>query len=276
MNTQHPCFNPLMHKRFGRIHLPVAPKCNVSCGFCDRRFSCVNESRPGVSAQVMRPQEAFLQACTAIEKAHKPIAVIGIAGPGDPLANPGQSLETLERIHKAYPHILLCLSTNGLALPEHVQALARLGVRHLTVTVNAVNPSIGAQIYTHVQVGTEKVCGLQGADFLLKQQEHGIKEAKALGMTVKVNTVVIPQINYMHVVDIAQKVASWGADLHNCIGLLPVQGTPLARFGEPDSGMLASIRQRSEHYLPQMRHCTRCRADACGLLGENTFLHKSA
>ena len=30
--TKHPCFNPDVKGKFGRVHLPVAPKCNIQCG----------------------------------------------------------------------------------------------------------------------------------------------------------------------------------------------------------------------------------------------------
>ena len=47
--TKHPCFNPDVKGKFGRVHLPVAPKCNIQCGYCNRKYDCVNESRPGVT-----------------------------------------------------------------------------------------------------------------------------------------------------------------------------------------------------------------------------------
>ena len=34
----HPCFNPDACKSFGRVHLPVAPLCNIQCNFCNRQF----------------------------------------------------------------------------------------------------------------------------------------------------------------------------------------------------------------------------------------------
>ena len=43
----HPCFNAKVKGQFGRVHLPVAPKCNILCNYCNRKFDCVNESRPG-------------------------------------------------------------------------------------------------------------------------------------------------------------------------------------------------------------------------------------
>ena len=32
----HPCFNEKMHDKVGRIHVPIAPKCNIQCNFCTR------------------------------------------------------------------------------------------------------------------------------------------------------------------------------------------------------------------------------------------------
>ena len=72
---------------------------------------------------------------------------MGIAGPGDPLANPAATFATLEGVRAVAPDLTLCLSTNGLALPDHVERIAALGVRHVTVTVNMVDPAVGARIY---------------------------------------------------------------------------------------------------------------------------------
>ena len=53
--ANHPCFSQEAHKRSGRIHLPVAPECNIQCGYCVRKFDCVNESRPGVASTILTP-----------------------------------------------------------------------------------------------------------------------------------------------------------------------------------------------------------------------------
>ena len=267
-SARHPCFNPEAHRAFGRAHLPVAASCNVQCGFCDRRYSCVNESRPGVTARLLTPDEAVDAALRALARMPH-LSVIGIAGPGDPLANAGPTLETLAELRKTLPRILLCLSTNGLALPLHAQALAELGVGHVTVTVNAVNPDIGAAIYSWVDDGSERLSGQQGAALLLERQERGIRLLKSLGVTIKVNSVVIPGVNDTHMLEIARAVASWGADLMNCIPLLPVANTRFALVSPPSAELMHSIRAEAGEVIPQMRHCTRCRADALGLLGED-------
>lgn len=267
-SSRHPCFSPEAHRSFGRVHLPVAAGCNVQCGFCDRRYSCVNESRPGVTARLLSPEEAVDAALRAV--AHMPhLSVVGIAGPGDPLADATRTLDTLATLREALPGMLLCLSTNGLALPLHADALAALGVGHVTVTVNAVDPAIGADVYNWVDDGGGRVTGREGAALLLERQEKGVRRLKTLGVTVKINTVVIPGVNSDHVRDIATAVASWGADLMNCIPLLPVAGTRFAGTASPGPDMMHRLRAEAGAIIPQMRHCTRCRADALGFLGED-------
>ena len=96
-NDLHPCFSVSAKKNYGRIHLPVAPKCNVQCVFCDRKYDCVNESRPGVTSVVLSPQQAAFY-YEHIKKSNPWLTVVGIAGPGDAFANPYETLETLELI----------------------------------------------------------------------------------------------------------------------------------------------------------------------------------
>ena len=47
----HPCFNKKASTSYGRVHLPVAPHCNIQCNFCNRIYDCANENRPGVTAK---------------------------------------------------------------------------------------------------------------------------------------------------------------------------------------------------------------------------------
>ena len=99
--TQHPCFNSDVRHRTGRIHLPVAPQCNIQCNYCDRKFDCANESRPGVTSSVLTPQHAIAYLDRAIAKTPY-LKVVGIAGPGDPFANPEETLETLRLVRDKY------------------------------------------------------------------------------------------------------------------------------------------------------------------------------
>ena len=265
MLANHPCFNREVRNRTGRVHLSVAEKCNIQCGFCNRKYDCVNESRPGVTSAVLGPQGALDYLERVLEKIPN-IAVTGIAGPGDPFAVPDATLETLRLVRARYPGMLLCVATNGLGLPPYVRALAGLDVSHVTVTVNAVNPVIGMKIYERVQDGPRVCRGINGARFLFERQEESVRALKEAGITVKINTVVVPGINDRHAEEIAVWAAKAGADVHNFIPVLPVSGTLFEGVVSPSPAEMAGIRLRAGKHLPQMSHCGRCRADAAGLL----------
>ena len=137
----HPCFNASASGQWGRIHLPVAPECNISCAYCSRKTDCPNESRPGVCSRVLSPEEAADLVDHAV--LHMPsLAVAGIAGPGDPLARPELTLRAFELVRRRHHGLLLCLSTNGLRLADYAADLKSLGVNHITVTINAVSPVV--------------------------------------------------------------------------------------------------------------------------------------
>lgn len=144
----HPCFTAKCSD-YARIHLPVAPKCNMQCNYCLRKYSCVNESRPGVVARVMVPEDAvdwYLQMKDKVPK----LTVAGIAGPGDALANWPAVSRTLSKIREVDKDVFFCLSTNGLYLPKYAKEIAALGVDYVTVTVNAITSNTGAHIYSFI------------------------------------------------------------------------------------------------------------------------------
>jgi len=265
--TKHPCFDDQARRHHARIHLPVAPNCNIQCNFCDRRFNCVNESRPGVASTVLSPGQALHYLEKAVERDPR-IAVVGIAGPGDPFANAEATMETLRLVRERYPEMLLCVATNGLNAIPYVDELAALEVSHVTVTINAVDPEVGAKIYSWIRDDKRPFRGVTGAKILLDRQLAAVYLLKDRGVTVKVNSILIPGINDDHIGDIAAAVKKAGADIFNCIPLYPVEGTPFAELEQPSSVSLASARAEAGQHLQLMHHCTRCRADACGLLGE--------
>lgn len=264
----HPCFNKNVKGVYGRVHLPVAPLCNIKCNYCNRKYDCVNESRPGVSSAVLKPRQALDYLEQVLEK-HPNISVAGIAGPGDAFADADATLETMRLIRERYPHMLLCLATNGLNLPPYVQELAQLKVSHVTVTVNAVDPDVGAKIYAWVRDGKVILRGRKAAELLLERQLEGIRALKEHGITVKVNTIVIPGINDEHVMDVAAKMKELGVDILNCMKMYPNEDTPFGDIPEPTDEHIAALQKEAGTLLPQMTHCTRCRADAVGLLDDD-------
>ena len=168
---EHPCFSEKACHAFGRMHLAVAPKCNIQCNYCQRDYDCVNESRPGVTSRIVTPEEAVALVKQVLEE-HKFIKVIGIAGPGDPLANE-QTFEALRLIKEHFPETIRCISTNGLILPERIDELADLDVGNLTVTMNALDPEVGAKIYDHIDYHGKRYTGVEGAKILIANQAQG-------------------------------------------------------------------------------------------------------
>lgn len=279
-NSNHPCYNNAAHGQFGRIHLPVAPQCNIACAYCNRKTDCVNESRPGVCSTVLEPEEAASLVATA-RKRMPSLSVVGIAGPGDPLATPDLTLRTFELVRQQHPDLMLCLSTNGLVLADYAKELQGLGVNHITITLNASSPTIGKDIYRHVISNGEAIYGFEAAETLLHQQIKAVTILQRLGITVKANTVVMPGINDKHVIDIAKFIAQYEVRLMNLIALIPLPETPLRNVSPPTPKLMQELRLQAGEYVTQMRHCARCRADAFGLLTDNTsiqdlFLEKSA
>lgn len=261
---QHPCFNKRAARRFARIHLPVAASCNVKCRYCNRKCDCANENRPGVASRLLSPVEATARLSEAVEKDPR-IRVVGIAGPGDPLAD-AATLKTLKLINKRYPHLIKCISTNGLLLEKYVPLLKRLGVKAVTVTVNAVDPAAGAQIYEYVLWHHSYYRGEEAAALLWNRQAAGILKAVRAGLRIKVNTVLIPGVNDKHCPAVAQSVAKLGVFMMNIMPLIPQAG--FAHLKPPTPLDLSYVRAACEQYLPQMNWCRQCRADASGLLNE--------
>ena len=241
----HPCYSFSHSATTARAHLPVAPRCNVQCRFSDRSFDCANESRPGVAAAVIGPEEALVRVGYLKERLAT-LSVVGIAGPGDPLANPAETFETFKLVREAHPDLLLCLATNGLTLVDHVEKILELGVSHLTVTVNAVDPEIGKKIYAWVRFEGRARTGAEGARILWERQKMGIAFAARLGLEIKINTILIPGVNEGEIEEIARAGHALGAKYMNIIPLIPVKGTALESAGAPTPELLAECRKKAE------------------------------
>ncbi len=270
--TEHPCFGG-DHSKAGRIHLPVAPGCNIKCGFCERKFDCANESRPGVTSKVLTPEQAVERVRLVKEHMEKQdgpkLKVVGIAGPGDPLANP-KTFETFDKVREAFPEMTLCLSTNGLRLPEKIDQILEYDVHSLTVTINALTPQTGAKVYEWIHYGGQTLRGEQAAEILLMQQLTGLKMAAAAGLLVKVNFVYIPGVNDHETLDLAVKVRELGASMMNIIPVIPVG--QFEGIEPPSEATMEMVRNQAELILSQARHCKQCRADAAGMVGKDIDL----
>ncbi len=247
------------------MHLAVAPRCNIKCGYCARRHDCANESRPGVTSRLLTPDEAIrkVREVMASEILGPVIKVIGIAGPGDPLANE-ETFETFGLIEKEFPHLIKCMSTNGLLLAETLEILDEMNLCSVTVTINALDPDVGARIYSHITYHERLYHGRDAADILINNQLEGIRKAAERGMTVKVNTVFIPGVNENQIPLLSHVVKKLGASVMNIMPLIPQ--AEFAHIVPPTETELDAVRKNNEKVIGQFKHCRQCRADAIGLI----------
>ncbi len=215
----HPCYSEQAHHYFARMHLAVAPACNIQCHYCNRKYDCANESRPGVVSELLTPEQA-VQKTLAVAATIPELAVVGIAGPGDPLANPERTFATFRALSAQAPDLKLCVSTNGLALPEHVEELVKHNIGHVTITINCLDPDIGAKIYPWIFWDHRRIRGRRAAEILIARQLKGLAMLVARDVLVKINSVIIPGVNDEHLKDVNQVVKQKGAFLHNLMPLL--------------------------------------------------------
>ena len=271
--AKHPCYSEEAHHHYARMHVAVAPACNIQCNYCNRKYDCANESRPGVVSELLTPEEAAHKVMVIGGKIPQ-MTVLGIAGPGDPLANPEKTFRTFELIAAEAPDIKLCLSTNGLMLPEYVDRIKKLNIDHVTITINMVDPEIGTKIYPWVRYNRKRYTGLEASQILHERQMLSLDLLKEEDILCKVNSVMIPGINDEHLVEVGRVIREKGAFLHNIMPLIsaPEHGTHFGLTGQrgPNPKELKKLQDScAEGNMKMMRHCRQCRADAVGLLGED-------
>ncbi|HEX9180108.1 MAG TPA: nitrogenase cofactor biosynthesis protein NifB [Burkholderiales bacterium] len=268
----HPCYSEQAHHHFARMHVAVAPACNIQCNYCNRKYDCANESRPGVVSEKLTPEQAVMKVLAVASQVPQ-LSVVGIAGPGDALANPGRTFATFREIQKRAPDIKLCLSTNGLALPDHVDEIHALGVDHVTITINMTDPEVGERIYPWIFFRNRRYTGREASRILAERQMEGLERLREKGILAKINSVMIPGVNDEHLAEVNRAVNARGAFLHNIMPLIsdPAHGTHFGLSGQrgPTPAELKALQDRCEGDMRLMRHCRQCRADAVGLLGED-------
>ncbi|OMF90413.1 MULTISPECIES: nitrogenase cofactor biosynthesis protein NifB [unclassified Paenibacillus] len=269
--SRHPCYSEEAHRFYARMHIPVAPACNIQCNYCNRKFDCVNESRPGVVSEVLTPEQAERKV-RGVAAQLMQLSVVGVAGPGDPLANPEQTFDTFARVRKHVPDVSLCLSTNGLTLYRHVDEIMELGIRHVTITINAIDPDVGQAIYPWVFDEGVRYEGREAAELLISRQLLGLEMLAKLGILVKVNSIMIPGVNDHHLTAVSARVKELGATLHNVTPLIIAPGSQYEADGRkaPRPKELLNLQEQlGRGGMKVMRHCRQCRADAIGLLGQD-------
>lgn len=246
--------------------MPIASSCNICCNFCQRSIN-TNENRPGVSCTVLNKEEAFEIVEEALKECPE-IKVLGVAGPGDTLAT-GDTLDFFKEAKEQYPDLIRCMSTNGLLLAEKIEDVINAGIQTLTVTINSIVPETQAKICGTIYYHGKKYEGIEAAEILIQNQLEGVKKAVDAGIIVKINTVLIPEINGKEIEMIAKKIGELGVFRYNIIPLIPQYH--FKDMSAPTCEELSEARSVAEKYVEVFRHCQHCRADAIGVPGKSEY-----
>ena len=269
----HPCYSEEAHHYFARMHVAVAPACNIQCNYCNRKYDCANESRPGVVSEKLTPDEAKRKVIAVANEVPQ-LSVLGIAGPGDACydwkKSPG---DVLRRSPRRSPTSSSASRPTASPCPTTSTSSPSMNVDHVTITINMVDPEIGAKIYPWIFYRHKRWTGIEAATILHERQMLGLEMLTARGILTKINSVMIPGINDEHLIEVNRWVKERGAFLHNVMPLIsdPAHGTHYGLTGQrgPTAMELKALQDKLEGGAKLMRHCRQCRADAVGLLGED-------
>lgn len=194
----------------GRVHLPIAPTAQARV-----RFS---PEKP--LSRALTPEQA-LNWLDYLADDGEAINVVNLNGPGDPLATPQLTLQTLDMLRSRNRSLSICLTTLGLGADKLAAELAKYGLAHVSILMDAVNPRIAAKIYAWIRPGKKTVPLDEAAQILVAQQAAAIKGLVAEGVVVQVKTTVYPGVNSGHIDDIADMAAELGASEMKLFSFLP-------------------------------------------------------
>lgn len=266
----HPCYCNEAHFKSYRLHLPVAPECNLGCNYCEKRVggASYHTYRPAVARETLNPMEALYRVLQASKKISR-LSVVGIAGPGEPLANEATFI-TLELIKKYLPDIILCISTNGILLKEKIQRLLSLEFVSVSITINSFELETIKKLYRYViNEKNERLEGEEAAAYIRKKQLEGLECMAENQMEFKVNSILMPGLNDSQIEGISRTIAGFGARLHNIVPFIPLG--KLSYIARPGCDQLKAARKASEKYMKQFRHCKQCPSDAFDIPGKSIF-----
>jgi Nif-specific regulatory protein len=245
------------------LHLPIAPLCNVKCGYCDAAADCSQHSANGSRSALLTPSQAVSYALECINNEPR-IKSIGITGPGEPLANPNAVFTVLSELRAALPEISLFIATNGLELAQHVDRLHELRVALCAVTVNSVSPNTVAKMVDWVRAPNGILTGVPAARLLISQQEAGIRAAAAAGIAVRVNFQSIPGVNEDEVEQVAMAVSDAGARFFHIQHFEPSNAGISGISNADRADRLAVAKELAHRHIALIQHCRLCSADSFG------------
>lgn len=176
------------------LRISVTDRCNFRCRYC----MPVEVFGPGYA---FMPREELLtfEEILNLVRVLIPLGIgkIRLTG-GEPLLRRG--LEDLVAMLAAVDGVKdIAITTNGVLLAHHAEALALAGLNRVTVSLDAIDPSIFAK--------------MNGVGAKVDRVFAGITTAKAFGLPVKLNAVIQRGVNEQEILPLARWAKTNEVDL---------------------------------------------------------------
>jgi len=219
------------------LTLPVAPRTIARI-----RFEPLEEKARAVPPRgALNWVEEHLRAGVAVRS-------VDLDGPGDPLAEISLTEETLNLLREKHPEIVLSLSTLGINAENYAGKLKELGVRSVTLLVDAVDHEVANKLYAWIRPDKKTIPLAQATAMLLEEQTRAVAAFKGAGCTVNIRTTVYPGINDGLIGGIAKAMAIRGAEKMVLVPYTAPADPGEKVLSEPDVKMMAELlHQAAEH-----------------------------
>ena len=167
---------PILQDGYGRpinyLRVSVTDRCNFKCFYCRPELDYTPFERP----EILTFEEIERLTGLFVRLGLKKLRFTG----GEPLVRRDLPL-LAARINAAHPQVKLCLTTNGVFLPEHAMALKAAGISGLNVSID-----------TLLEERLQSISGATGIEKIFA----GIAAAKAAGFqNFKLNMVLVRGVN---------------------------------------------------------------------------------
>ena len=168
------------------IRVSVTSRCNFRCLYCMPNTPFEWEPHENILSY----EEMFEFLRLAIDEGVKKIRLTG----GEPLLR--KDLDVfVKMLHDYRPELDLALTTNGYYLKEYAKRLKKAGLKRVNVSLDSLKPEVAAKI---------------AQKDVLNRVIEGILEAEKEGLLVKLNTVVMKNINDNEILDLLEWAKSHG------------------------------------------------------------------
>jgi cyclic pyranopterin phosphate synthase len=162
------------------LRMSITDRCNLRCGYCTY-WQAWEKLPPG---EILCYEELLRIAAVAAEASIRKIRVTG----GEPLVRRGV-VDFIKELHQVPGIEEVCLTTNGVMLPELASALYGAGLRHLNISLDTLRQ--------------ERYREITGRDHW-REVMAGLELALSLGFQpLKINCVVLKGLNDDELMDLA-------------------------------------------------------------------------